>query len=123
MVDQNGQDVTHAFQGIDWRDLEKRLEKSTLLEIIKTQQTLIQQLVAQVRSLAKPPFTDTVAQADAAADAFYQGEVARLSVQGDRSGQDLSAPLAMIEHEADAVRSAIQGAELRLDNLRLIVNF
>lgn len=123
VVDQNGQDVSHAFRGIDWRDLEKRLEKNTLLEIIKTQQTLIQQLVAQVRNLAQPAFADTVSAADAAADAFYQGELARLTVQRDRTGQDLSPLLAMTEHEANAVRGAIGSAELHLDNLRLIVNF
>lgn len=123
VVSQDGKDVSQAFQGIDWRDLEKRLEKQTLLEIIKSQHALIESLVKSVRDQAQPAFQTAVNEALDAASQHHDSEYARLQSQAERSRQDVERLLAVQQREAEGITAAIQNAELHLDNIRLIVNY
>lgn len=123
VVDQNGQDVSRAFQDVDWRDLEKRLEKNTLLEIIKTQQPLIQSMIEQVREQAVSDLQALVNEAAAQVSAHQEAETARLESHAERTGRDIADEQERLTTEAQAIREAITQAELHLDTVRLVVNF
>lgn len=122
VVDSQGQDVSRPFTAIDLRDLEQRLDKSTLLAILRTQESTIEQLVRDARALAGPALEQVRQEALDAADSHFTHELARLQALQERSGNREQQALAQLHRTRDQVMAAIRQADLHLDSLRLIVN-
>ncbi len=122
VVDSQGQDVSRPFTAIDLRDLEQRLDKSTLLAILRTQEDTIEQLVRDARALAGPALEQARQAALAQAEDHFAHELARLQALQDRSGNREQRALEQLHRVRDQVSAAIHQADLHLDSLRLIVN-
>lgn len=122
VVDTQGQDVTQPFTQIDLRDLEQRLDKSTLVAILRTQETVIEELVRTARTLAAPRLESERQQATQAAAGHYDHELARLQTLHERNGSAEGQLLRHLEQEKQDVLAAIAQADLHLDSLRLIVS-
>lgn len=122
-VNQEGHNVTDYFAEQDLRDLQQRLNKGTMLDIIKSQQTLIATMLGQVRQHAVTPLLRLKEQAKAALAKHFAGEAARLETLQRRSGQNHDAELAELKQNLSALEYAIDQAEPHLDAVRLIVNF
>ncbi|MFY0665673.1 MAG: RNA polymerase-associated protein RapA [Natronospirillum sp.] len=123
VVDQESRPITSYFADKDLRDLQQRIKKNVVLEVIKSQNTLIASLLEQVRVQAEPELSALKVQASEASQAFYDGEIARLEALQTVSGKDFSADLAALQTDRAALADAIGHAELHLDAVRLIVNF
>lgn len=122
-VNQEGQNTTDYFAEKDLRDLQQRLNKGTMLDIIKSQQTLIAQLLGHVRLHALEPLNRLKDEANVALVTHFAGEIARLEALQQRSGQDHGPALDALRQDQRALEQAIVQAEPHLDAVRLIVNF
>lgn len=122
VVDQRSQDVSRAFAAIDLRDLEQRLDKPTLLAIIRQQEDRVEALVEAARTLARPQLDQLRTEAREQAMQHFTHELGRLDTLSAQTGQaDRHARNQLTTRQA-AVLEAIDQAELHLDSLRLIVS-
>ncbi len=121
VVDETGRDLSSLFSSVNWRDLERPLERRTLLAIINTQQDAIRRLVSSAEAAAEPIME---ARQQAAIDHVAETgreEMMRLDSLPMRDPDSLSAVRSAIEGEYRVRREALQHVQAHLDSVRLIV--